>query len=81
MMTVETSGLLRPAHVDENRYAKFLAKQAAYYRRCRDKHNAAGKGMYHGWTDAECQGAADFYCGCYRHHFRVLVPVASPIAG
>lgn len=77
MMTVETSGLLQPGAVDETKYAKFLAKQVKSYRGYRDKHNAAGRGIYFGWTDAECQGAAEFYCRSYRSHYQVLVPVSA----
>lgn len=75
MMTVETSGLLRTTTVDEPRFAAFVAKMVASYRRSRDKHTKAGRGMYFGWTDAQCQEAARFYCGVYRNQFLKTEPV------
>jgi len=83
MMTVETSGLLRPAHVDETKYQAFYDKTVKSYQRQVVKAHAKNnlRSDVWGWTDEDCHRAAKAYCECYRHHFRVLVPVTSPIAG
>lgn len=75
MSAAVTTGLYTPGAVDEQAFARFVAKTEASYRRATAKHNARGKGLYLGWTEAEIVEAARFYCGCYRHHYRVLVAV------
>ncbi len=75
MSATVTTALYTPGAVDEAAFARFVAKTEASYRRSVAKHNARGKGLYLGWTDADCVEAARAYCGCYRHQFRVLVLV------
>ena len=70
-----TTGLYTHGTVDEAAFARFVAKTEASYRRSVAKHNARGRGLYLGWTEAEIVEAARFYCGCYRHHYRVLVEI------
>ena len=79
MMTVETSGLLRPAHVDETKYQAFYDKTVKSYQRQVAKAHAKGnqRSDVWGWTDEDCHRAAEAYCECYRHQFRVLVPVSA----
>lgn len=71
-----TSALYRPGAVDEEKYTAFVAKTIKQNIRARDKANAKGdaRGLWFGFTDEQCQLAAEQYCHCYRHHFRVLVP-------
>lgn len=71
MTDTVTSAMYKPGDVDEAAYAKFVAKTERGYRKARDR----GAKMYAGWTEAEIVKAARFYCGCYRHQFRVLVKV------
>ena len=71
-----TTGLYRPDAVDETKYAAFVAKTVRSNMKARDKANAKGdaRGLWFGFTDEQCRLAAEQYCHCYRHHFRVLVP-------
>lgn len=61
--------------VDETAFAAFVAKTVKSNMRARDKANKAGRGIWHGFSDDDCREAARSYCSCYRHHFRVLIPV------
>lgn len=75
MSAAVTTAMYSPGAVDEVAFARFVAKTEASYRRAVAKQNARGKGLYLGWTEADVVEAARFYCGCYRHHYRVLVEI------
>ena len=75
MSATVATGMFIPGAVDEVAFARFVAKTEAGYRRAISKAASNPRSLYHGWTDADCVEAARFYCGCYRHHYRVLVQV------
>ena len=64
--------------VDEVKFAAFVAKTIRSNRWARDR--AKKGGIWFGLTDEECDAAARSYCACYRHQFRVLIPVSFPVA-
>ena len=70
-----TTSLYAHGAVDEAAFAKFVAKMERFYRKCMAKGAADMRSMYYGWTEADCVEAARAYCGCYRHHYRVLVQI------
>ena len=70
-----TSGLYRPGAVDEVAFEKAIARLTKKYMKARDQKRRD----YADWTDEQCRKAAEFYYGCYRHQFRILVP-ATPRA-
>ena len=81
-MTVTTQ-MFKPGDVDETKYQAFYTKIVKSYQRQVVKAHAKNnlRSDVWGWTDEDCYRAARAYCEAYRHHFRVLVPVALPSAG
>lgn len=68
------AAMYKPGNVNEEKYAAFVAKTEASYRKWRAK-GQAGKRAYRDyidWTDADCRKMAEVYCGMYRHQFRTL---------
>ena len=75
MSAAVSTALYTHGAVDEPAFARFVAKTEASYRRAAKKAESNPRSLYHGWGEAECIEAARSYCGCYRHHFRVLVQI------
>lgn len=74
--TVVTSGLLRATdEIDQIRFDLFVAASIKSNLRARNKADDRGRGLWFGKTDEECIAAAVAYCECYKHQFRIFVPV------